>query len=56
MKEKEQLTPQKYKDYKKILWTTTCPTCQQTGQPGQNIIPRNIESSKTKSGRIGESE
>ena len=42
------------KDCKKILWTTIC---QQTGQPEWNgWIPRNIQSSKTKSERIRESE
>ena len=42
------------KNYKKILHTTMC---QQTGQPGRHgYIPGNIQSSKTKSGSIRESE
>ena len=52
--EKEQLAPKKYKALQGSIMKTIH---QQTGQSGQDgYIPRNIRSSKTKSGRIRESE
>ena len=48
-KEKLQLTPQKYKGYKRLQQATVC---QKDGQPGRNgQIHRKIQSPKTEPGR-----